>query len=200
MSSFTTLAWIVAILIPGVGQFLSGRYGQGLGLFLLVQVFLNGMLYGLLGFPAEAGYSSAVGRHVFWACLLCLAIVWCYSAAGLLHEAWGRSRHQEEKDAWFREGLRHYLLGVDAPDEIEAARQAFARLVRWDPEDADAHFHLAMCYGALGRTGDDPPKRRKQARRALRRCQRVDEDEKWAWEVRQELNRLREEQHPPSAT
>jgi hypothetical protein len=176
------LALAISIVIPGVGQFLSGRYGRGVGLFLLFQIFLGGMLYGLLGFPAEAGYSAATGGHVFWAFLLCLVIVWGYNASRLAAEAWGRSRRPEEKEAWFKEGLRHYLR-----DEMPEALKAFARLTRWDRRDADAYFHLAMCYRALGR--------RKPARRALRRCRAVDEEEKWAWEVAQELDRLKEKEN-----
>jgi tetratricopeptide (TPR) repeat protein len=174
-----TLRWkaLVAALVPGLGHLLFRRHWRGLLVFALFAIAVNGM------HVARLVEDPVVGDYVFSLCAGATAAVWVYS---VLHVAYlGRkfeTKHaRERKDYHFQRGLTQYLAGT-----FDGAKSEFLTVLRLDPLDADARFHLGMTHQALGR--------RRRAIKAFKRCLADDPDAKWRWEVETQLRQLRQPQ------
>ena len=61
-------------------------------------------------------------------------------------------------------------------------------MLRLDPMDVDARFHLAMTYKALGQP--------RKAVKAFKRCLVDDLDAKWKWEIQTQLDELKQAFQP----
>jgi hypothetical protein len=170
----TRLLALILALAPGWGHVYWGRQTLGLLLFTL---FVVG------GFAALNGLILHVGPGGSWlvrvsVLLTALVLVWNWVDI-LLRTAGGRARREdEERDRRLRDGMITYLRG-----DYPTAKSLFEACVHADPLDADALFRLGMTYVRSG-----------EPRRAiawLRRARRRDTEEKWSWEVREELARLK---------
>lgn len=169
--------WTALILavIPGLGHLYLGRQWRGLMVFALFALAANGMYAaGLMG-------DREIGIYVFSLCRGAAVAVWLYS---LLHVAYLSGRFEparvgERKDYHFKRGLTQYLSGA-----FDAAKAEFLTVLKLDPMDIDARFHLAMTHQALGQ--------RRRALRAFKRCLADDLDAKWKWEVGVQLDKARE--------
>jgi len=167
---------LVLALIPGFGHFYLGRQWRGLFVFGLFALAVNGMY---LAVGMGQGFGN-VGEHVFVLCRGAAVAVWAYS---LLHVAHLVRRFEtraliERKDYHFKRGLVQYLAGSFGTAEAE-----FRAVLKLDPTDADARFHLGMTCAALGRPRD--------AAKAFRRCLADDPAAKWEWEVKGQIEKLK---------
>jgi len=85
---------------------------------------------------------------------------------------------EEERDHNLREGMIAYLRG-----DHEGAKALFRSCVRADPFDVEALFRMGV---ACSRTGDI-----REAAVWLRRTRRHDLEDKWRWEIAEELKKLK---------
>jgi len=167
---------LVLAVIPGFGHFYLGRQWRGLFVFGLFALAANGMY---LAIEMGQGFGD-VGEEVFALCRGAAVAVWAYS---VLHVAHVVRRFEtraviERKDYHFKRGLVQCLAG-----SFGSAESEFRAVLKLDPADADARFHLGMTCAALGRSRD--------AAKAFRRCLADDPGAKWTWEVKGQLDKLK---------
>ena len=156
----------------------------------LVQILARPVWLGLLaavafGFTLDlclVGACIYEGLWPGWLAALLWVLLVLQWVGGLAWAVWtvgwcNPAPHRDEIEQAFREGQNLYLQG-----QWTEACERFERVVDLDPEDADGWVQLGTAYGRMGRLAD--------ARRALRRCLRMDVRGKWRWEARQELAHL----------
>ncbi len=165
---------LVLSLVPGWGHVYWGREAPGLGLFTLFAVAGFALLNGLFIYIGNARSLVVALSSV----LLLASIVGSWIDI-LRATNPGRLKALEaERDKALREGTVAYLRG-----DLKAAIDLFEGCVRRDPGDVEALFRLgAVC----SRSGES-----RAAQVWLRRARKHDLDEKWAWEVERELERLK---------
>jgi len=166
---------LLLALLPGSGHLYLGRHWRGLLVFAVFALGANG-IYLATEFARPAMREQAV--HL---CAGAMAAAWAYS---LLHVARLSGRFagaglRERKEYHLKRGLTQYVAGA-----FEGAEAEFLTVLRLDPADVDARFHLGVTRRAMGKTA--------QAARTFRRCLADDLDGKWRWEIGRELGRLRE--------
>jgi len=174
MKKFFTL--VLSALLPGIGHITKGRVAVGIAFFLSVVTLLDCIAYLEFSTPdAPPAWKETM-------LLGLLALVWLGCQAHLLYLLHFRdpARHHEEKELAFREGLRYYLL-----DELPSAIRQFERVLRIDPFDCDACFHLAVCLSRAGMYG--------RAIRRFKKCTELDDTRKWSDEIQEEIQRARDE-------
>jgi hypothetical protein len=159
--------------VPGLGHLSLGRPVHGLLLFALFGLAANGFFFAFVLDP------SAVRTWVLVFCGVAAAAAW---GTSIIHVHRLARRHQEphvaeRKDYHLRRGLTQYVAG-----SFEAARDEFLTVLKLDPTDVDARFHLAMAYARAGEAH--------LAVKTFKRCRSDDVDGKWQWEVQRELDRL----------
>lgn len=163
-------------VVPGLGHLYLGRRGRGLFVLALFAVAANGV-------HLAATLESYADIRTYGLCLWIGAAVsvWLYSIAHVayLSRRFESRRRTERKEYHFKRGLTQYLSG-----SFDAARGEFRTVLRLDPLDVDARFHLGMTHAALGR--------RRDAVKAFKRCLADDVTAKWRWEVKREIERLRQ--------
>lgn len=162
-------------LVPGLGHLYLGRHWRGLLVFALFALAVNGAYFGdVVGDPATGVYVLSLCRGA------ALAMV-AYSILHVAHlgKQFERKPVKERKDYHFKRGLTQYLGGA-----FDGARAEFQTVLRLDPMDVEARFHLAMTYRALGE--------HRKAAKAFRRCLADDLEHKWKWEAETELKKLTE--------
>ena len=160
-------------VVPGLGHLYLGRHWRGLFVFAIFAIAVNGLYF------ARVANYPGTGIYVLSLCRVAGAAMWSYSLLHVAHLSgrFERRRVAERKDYHFKRGLARYLAG-----SFDAARSEFLTVLRLDPMDVDARFHLAMTQKALGR--------RRETARALKRCLADDLDAKWRWEINSELDKL----------
>ena len=166
---------LILAVIPGFGHLYVGRHWRGLLVFAVFALAVNGM------YVADVMDSSGFSLHAFSLCRGAAVAMVAYS---LLHVAYLSKRFErqsvtERKDYHFKRGLAEYLAGA-----FDVAKTEFDAVLKLDPMDVDARFHLAMTEKALGR--------RREAVRAFKRCLADDLDSKWKWEIETQLKALKE--------
>lgn len=161
-------------LVPGLGHVYIGRTHRGIFVFLIFMVATNSLYLAVtMGIPSQAPevLSLFIGSMISSLLYSLLHII--YLSRRLETKA-----HAQSKEYHFKRGLSKYLEG-----SFDAANEEFIAVLKVDPLDADARFHLAMTELRLGnRTG---------AEREFRRCKADDIDCKWSWEIAQQLERTR---------
>ena len=163
-------------IVPGMGHLYLGRHWRGLLVFAVFALAVNGMYF------AGALCALETSAYVFSLCRGAAAAICIYS---LLHVAY-LSKHfetkpvTERKDYHFKRGLTQYLAG-----SFDSAKSEFLTVLKLDPIDVDARFHLAMTHKALGQ--------RHEAVKAFKRCLVDDLDAKWRWEIKTELEKMKQE-------
>ncbi len=160
-------------LVPGWGHVYWGRERLGLAIFTLFAPALFALIHGVLLY---VGPYSALWRA---SAVTVLVLVFAVSYVDLVMRT-TRARAEREKDEWWssiRRGMVSFVRG-----DLAGARSEFGRAHDVDPFDPESQFRLGIVYA---REGD-----RRQAARWLRRAERYDVDEKWAWEIARERLRL----------
>lgn len=160
-------------LVPGWGHVYWGRELRGLAIFTVFAVSAFALLNGLLIYLGErrglvvAGSAAVLaGASVFaWVDLLRRT-----SPARVREES-------EERERNLKDGTVAYVMG-----DFDAAAERFTRSVEADPSDFEALFRLGITHSRAGRT--------REAALWLRRALKNDEEEKWGWEIRRELELL----------
>lgn len=168
------LAAIVLSLVPGWGHVYWGREPTGLLIFTLFAAAAFSLVNGLFLYLGG-------GRTLLVAfSLLLLGVTLAWSWISILR--WtspSRIRSIEERrNQAFREGAAAFVRG-----DNDGAVAAFSRCVEVDPGDVEALFRLGIVTARAGDT--------RGARSWLRRAQKHDLDDKWAWEIERELERLK---------
>jgi len=167
----TILAIVASVILPGAGHLVVGRrLLRGVIAVLVASGLLNVMLAGRLIWPAS-GF-AAVAK---WA-LYGYVVVWAAALADIIDDRIIRRRRAEAaaKDDLARQGMTALVEG-DWP----AALARFEAVLRIDPYSAHAHFYRAVTLAYLNR--------RRQARRAFRRCYFNDASGRWRPVVRKHL-------------
>ena len=160
-------------LVPGWGHVYWGRELRGLAIFTVFAVSAFALLNGLFIYLGErrslvvAGSAALlVGASVFaWVDLLRRT-----SPARVREES-------EERERNLKDGTVAYVTG-----DFDAAAERFTKCVEADPSDFEALFRLGITHSRAGRT--------REAALWLRRALKNDEEEKWGWEIRRELELL----------
>jgi tetratricopeptide (TPR) repeat protein len=161
--------------IPGLVQFLSGRYGRGMLLLLAAALGLNGVL--TLGPGLRPASASLAVSAISWLLLIAaagLSILDTIRRVVLLD----RDKLAKDKRRLLDKGIECYLKG-----DSEGAALYFTQLAHTDPQDADSRMYLAS---ALRATGDIAG-----ARRNFKRAAALDRT-KWSWEVSVALKEIEE--------
>ena len=180
------LTLLLSFILPGVGHISHGRIAVGAAFFLAEAVILNCYVFLVLPWYGAAEQFNEPDSATAWRATLvlaCLAAVWIICQGHLVYLLYPRDprRFTDEKELAFREGLRYYVRG-----ELPEAIRQFEHVMRLDPADCDACFHLGVCYSRAGS--------RRRALRRFRKCSELDDARKWSLEIEEELDRLKEEQ------
>lgn len=167
------VATLMAV-IPGWGHIVLGRCFRGVLLFFGFTVLANGV------FIAPHLWTDGFGRDIAVALACAGTVYWLYAALDFIRIAFWRQLQsvRESKKRLFRDALTHYLR-----NDLSACRRELRTILRLDVDDADAYFHLGMCYKAMGA--------RWRARRCFALCRAKDPDGKWAYQIREEIVDLR---------
>ena len=178
------LTLLLSFLLPGIGHISIGRIAVGVAFFLGEVIVANCYAWLVLPFYRAADAFAAPDPAVAWKSSLaigCFVLLWIGCQAHLVYLLYVRhpDRFMDEKELAFREGLRYYVR-----DELPEAIRQFERVLSFDPFDRDAYFHLGVCFSRAGRYA--------KARRRFRKCTELDDDRKWAEEIVDELERIRE--------
>ena len=161
-------------IVPGLGHLYLGRCWRGLFVFALFAIAANGACFAIITPPSE------MRENVLGLCLTAAAAMWAYS---IFHVAHLSRRFQtkalaERKAYPLKRGLARYVAGA-----FDAAQTELLAVLKLDPMDTDARFHLAMTHKALGQ--------KRKALKAFKRCLADDLDRKWEWEIKRELEKIR---------
>ena len=161
-------------VVPGLGHLYLGRHWRGVLVFAVFAMAVNGMYFHLAA--GESAGGEPILRFFAGAC----AAIWAYSVlhVAYLSRRFETKRFVERKDYHFKRGLTQYLGGL-----LEPARGEFLAVLKLDPMDIDARFHLGMTYLGLGE--------RKKGVRSFKRCLTDDIDAKWKWEIETELEKMK---------
>ena len=178
------LTLLLSFILPGIGHISNGRIAVGVAFFLGEVIVANCYAWLILPFYRAAEPFAAPDPTVAWKSTLaiaCFIVLWIGCQGHLVYLLYLRDpeRFADEKELAFREGLRYYVR-----DELPEAIRQFERVLYYDPFDRDAYFHLGVCFSRAGRYG--------RARRRFKKCTELDDDHKWAEEITDELERIRE--------
>ena len=170
------LTLILSFILPGIGHILRGKILMGIVAFLAVVTLLDAWAYLEFSTPEPSAswkFGLLAGSY---------ALIWIICQAHMGYLLWIRDpeRFHDQKELAFGEGLRYYVV-----DDIPNAIRQFERVLRIDPSDRDACFHLAVCFSRSGMY--------RRAKRSFRKCTELDDDRKWAVEIEEELGRARQE-------
>lgn len=167
---------LILAVIPGFGHLYLGRHWRGLVVFAIFALAVNGMYFAHELGPAETA------AYAFSLCRGAAAAMLAYSLLHIAHVArlLARKPVPERKDYHLKRGLTQYVGGA-----FDGARAEFLSVLKLDPMDIDARFHLGMSCKALGE--------RREAAKAFKRCLADDIDGKWQWEIETQLKELKRE-------
>jgi len=165
---------ITSVFLPGVAHILLGRIRLGVVIFLAEVVLVDALA--LVVFrpgPDAAEWKSGV-------LLGAIGLVWLVCQAHMVYLLYlaDPEKHAEQRETAFREGLRYYVQ-----NKLNKAVRRFEMVLRFDPFDRDAWFYLGVCHSRAGA--------RRRAARSFKKCIEYDDSRKWAYEVSEELRRLK---------
>ena len=166
-------AAFVLSFVPGWGHVYWGRELRGLAIFTVFAVAGFGLLNGLFIYLGE------MRAFIIGAAAAALAAATVFSWYDILRRTSpAKVRVEaEERERSLKAGTVAYLEG-----DLEAAAGHFTLPLEADPADFEALFRLGIVRARAGRP--------REAALSLRRALRYDEDGKWAWEIRRELELL----------
>ncbi|MBI3096839.1 MAG: hypothetical protein HYY93_01130 [Planctomycetes bacterium] len=173
----------VLALIPGLGHIAIGRCFRGVLLFFGFTFFVNGFII-----APFLWHGDGFGRDISVALACAGSVYWLYATLDFFRIAYWRGLQsvRDSKRRLFLDALTHYLR-----NDLAAARRELRSILRLDSDDADAYFHLAMTYKAMGA--------RWRARRCLALCRTKDANGKWLHQIREELTDLRRRKRRPAS-
>ena len=170
-----TLAIILSLILPGLGEIILERPVNGLFLFASYTFFV---LLGVFRFFTIETTSILEDR------MLCLAIgaasaSWMCALVETCQLAFDRrgERTKAARDKHIRDGMIFHLKG-----EFGQAADEFRKALALDRQDVDARFHLAMALKAQGL--------HREAKQALKKCLALDAESKWYSEICDEMESL----------
>ena len=166
---------LVFAVIPGLGHLYLGRHWRALLAFTLFAIGANGMS------ACQALPDRVMAIYVFHLCLTASVAAWIYSVLSVYSISRGfRAKPVgERRDYHFKRGLTQYLAG-----SFDGAKAELLTVLKLDPMDVDARFHLGMTLKALGDW--------RGAAKAFKRCLADDLDAKWQWEIETALAELKQ--------
>jgi len=176
-------ALVLSIILPGLGQVLTGRHRRGVVLFFAYLVFLDLAFIILPCLWGEMLLARILSKGLFISAL----IIWCYNIIDILRIIWWRERRslREKKKALFGEVINLYLQ-----NNLMQARTKANEILRIDRDDPDAFFYLGLM--AKKETKDN------LAQKYWTQSLVLDETEKWRWEI-DNLIRLSKKSSLPAA-
>lgn len=164
---------VLTAVVPGAGHLWRRQYMRA-SAFLL---FFIGAIDGYVSAYYLVSDAEVQTWLASWS-LLVMAVVWSVAMAHMLYlcfffdeEEWRR-----RIDDLFAVGQEQYLRG-----EYSAALKTFSQGLKLNREDVDMRLYLGLTYRSLGR--------RHRAKRAFRRCGKLDVEGKWKWEIAEELKK-----------
>ena len=166
-------AALVLSIVPGWGHVYWGRELRGLAIFTVFAVAGFGLLNGLFIYLGE------MRAFIIGGAAAVLAGATAFSWYDILRRT-GLARvraEAEERERSLKAGTVAYLEG-----DLDAAAGHFTLPLEADPADFEALFRLGIVRARAGRA--------REAALWLRRALRNDEDGKWAWEIRRQLELL----------
>ena len=164
----------LSIVMPGFGHVLSGRVTKGVILWALFSALLVGSFARavVLGYHASADW-------LFTCVTLGAGALWAYAVVDTIEFTYGLGRRPdpEQLDALFRAGMAHYIR-----DELDEAADLFRQAEKLSRRDPYVQLNLATVHALQGD--------HRAARRALRRCVRLDEQGAWTDDIDELYARL----------
>ena len=157
----------LSVIMPGFGHVLSGRVAKGV------------VLWALFLLPVVAGAARAVvldsnpgDDALFWCSLVAAGAVWAHAVVDAIDFTYGLGPQPdpEQVDDLLRVGMTHLMR-----DELGPALGVFRRAAKMARRDPFVQVNLATLYALTGQV--------RAAARALRRCERLDEEGKWTDDV-----------------
>jgi hypothetical protein len=167
-----------SVLLPGAGHVIIGRQFKGI---LIAFLYTAALMTGLFRLFVVWPEGSVAHDGAFLSSLVVGIGVWVWGFLDLFDTLYGfrRASPRSEVDPHLRQGAIHYLRG-----EMSEAERELLLAAKLDSKDADVCIHLARVYRAGGQ--------KRRCRRFLRRCRRLDADEKWAVEIEEMAHALRQ--------
>jgi tetratricopeptide (TPR) repeat protein len=183
-----TRALILAasVLLPGAGHVIIGRQFKGI---LIAFLYTAALMMSLFRLFVVSSDDSVMCDWVFPSSVVAGLGVWLWAFLDLFDTLYGfrRAAPRSEVDPHLRQGAIHYLRG-----EMSEAERELLLAAKLDPKDADVCIHLARVYQAAGQ--------KRKCRRFLRRCRSLDADAKWAVEIEETANAMRQPPRGETAT
>jgi len=163
------LPLVISIPFPGVGHILLGRFFLGIFVALCFGISLGAVFLSFI-WPVIFSEKLCFGLVAF--------LIWLYAILDNLCIMRKEMLWQKEGEDLYRCALEKYLQG-----EYEESLRHLRRLLRLNSSDLEARLLTAEIYRQMGRIP--------RAKRALKKIRRLDEQDKWRWEVEESLSRLK---------
>lgn len=167
--------WVAALLaiVPGLGHVYLGKFWRGIVVFFIFSLAVNGIYFAVVtGYP-----SAASGVFACFAGAACAMLAYSVLHTVYLARRTETASRRERKDYHFRRGMVQYIAGA-----FEPAKTEFEAVLKLDPMDIDARFHLGMTLAALGD--------HRTAAKQFKRCLSDDINHKWSWEVKRQMEQM----------
>ncbi len=141
-----TIALILSLILPGLGQVLLGQLLKGAFIYLWFVILVSasiGISHGLITIlPGGLGDGILIQNII----LTAIALLWLYNLVDIVRFVRGGSGIVEkEKQRVFQEGLEHYING-----NLRAAVPKFNEVIKIDSHDVDGILYLGMTYEKIG--------------------------------------------------
>jgi tetratricopeptide (TPR) repeat protein len=163
------LPLLISVPFPGLGHILLRHFFLGIFIGLSFYISLGALL------------SSFIWPAVFYQRLyfgLVALCIWLYAILDNLRLLRKETLWQKESETLYRGALEKYLQG-----KYEDSLRNLRRLLWLKSSDLEARLLIAEIYRQTGKIS--------QAKRALKKIRRLDEQDKWRWEVEEALSRLK---------
>ena len=170
---FNSSAWILSVILPGLGQAVEGRLFRGLLLLAIASIGINLTVMGIVVFEGDTGKSM-----LSWG-LGTFGVIWVLSLIEMFH-----FRHTNDARKHEPELARHLqnAMGYYLARDLEKARDELKAMLRLAPHDIEAHMYLASVYREMGD--------RKKALATFHKVALLDENGKWGWQLEREVKEL----------
>jgi len=160
-------AIVLSLLLPGAGHALLGKGITSVLLLIGYGASVDAAIVSALWFP------DMLPGRMWWLTVALAGTIWLYSALTIVRIAYWRHR---PRFAAARDGAFNQALDLYLQDRYNEAREGFLRVLKLDPEDAEAHLYLSSVEADCGRL--------RGARRHLARARHLDAEGKWEWEIK----------------
>jgi tetratricopeptide (TPR) repeat protein len=159
----TVIAFIISILLPGLGQVLLSRYWKGLIVFFSIIILLD---MSLVILPCLLGWQDSNQIRIL---LVSLAlIIYLYNLWDIFNIIYWKQRSylQEKKNALLKQGIIYYLQ-----NDLDNAKNEFMKALKIDDGNIDTLYYLSKTEEARGKAS--------QARKISNQLSNLDFKNKW---------------------